>query len=328
VNRRSACLRLVALAMLAVAPTRGQSQVKIYRIGYIQLATPQEQEQLTRAFEAGLRELGYVPGRNVVIEQRLAHGRQDRLPDLAADLVRLKVDVVVTGANPAIAAMQRATTSIPIVMTTSRDPVGSGFVASLSRPGGNITGFSSDPTPEVQSKRLELLKEALPAASRIGLLWNPLPPGAETYRKITESAAAQLGLTVQSVALRTRDEFEPAFAAMARDRIDALVVLPDPVFYTARAQIVGLVARHRFPAVFHVREFVELGGLMSYGGNLADQFRRSAVYVDKILKGAKPGLLPVEQQQKLELVVNAKAAKALGIKVAPALLTRADEVIE
>ena len=300
----------------------------MYRIGYIQVATPDEQEPLTRALVKGLQELGYEEGRNVLLEQRLAFGKQERLPDLAADLVRLNVDVIVTGANPAIAAVKNATTTIPVVMATSRDPVGSGFVASLARPGGNITGLSADPTPEVQSKRLELLKEAVPKASRLALLWNPQPPGAETYRKIVEDAARAHGMSLQIVAARARSEFESAFAAMARGRAEAVVVLPDPVFFTARALVVPLATKYRLPAVFNAREFVELGGLMSYGPSVADQFRRAAAYVDKIVKGTKPGDIPVEQAARLELAINLKTAQALGLKIPASLRLRADHIIE
>lgn len=320
---------LLASSALLAAPLAANSQVrgKAVRIGYIQTATPDEQEPLTRAFEEGLRELGYVEGRNVVFERRFAWGRQERLPELAAELARLDLDVIVTGGNPVVAAVQQATAKTPVVMTTSRDPVGSGFIASLARPGGNITGFTSDPTPEVQGKRLELLKEAAPRISRVALLWNPLPPGAETWRQATESAAAKLGIRLQAVSVRGRDEFEGAFAAMARERADAVVVLPDPLFFTARIQVVALTTRHRLPAVFHAREFVEIGGLMSYGSSLASQFRRAAVYVDKILKGATPGDLPVEQAARFEFVINLKTAKALGLTIAQ-LLLRADEVIQ
>jgi putative tryptophan/tyrosine transport system substrate-binding protein len=321
---------LFASGALLVAPltTRAQPRGKTFRIGYLQTATPDEQAPLTKAFDDGLRALGYVEGRNVVIERRFALGSQERLPELAADLVRLDVDVIVTGANIVIAAVRQATSTIPVVMATSRDPVGSGFVATLARPGGNITGLTGDPTPEVQSKRLELLKETVPSASRVALLVNPLAPAAQTYRTAVESAAGKLGVSLLIVDARGRSEFEDAFATMARGRADALVVLPDPVFFTARVQIVELAKKHRLPAVYHASEVVEAGGLMSYGASLADQFRRAAAYVDKILKGAKPGDLPVEQATKFELAVNLKTAKALGVVFPKDLLRRADLVIE
>jgi putative ABC transport system substrate-binding protein len=305
-----------------------QQRARPYRIGYIQTATPTEQLALTKAFEEGLAELGYVAGRDYRLESRFAWGKQERLPTLAQELVALDVDVIVTGANPVIAAVKRATGTIPVVMATSRDPVGSGFAASLARPGGNITGLTGDPTPEVQGKRLELLKEAVPRASRIALLWNPLPPGAETYRKAVESAARMLGLDLLAVEARGRAEFQGAFATMEREGAHALMVLPDPIFFTARQQIVELATKHRLPSIFHAREIVEIGGLMSYGVSLDYQFRRAAAYVDKILKGASPGDLPIEQATKLEFVVNLRTAKALGLTIPQTLLLRADRVIE
>jgi len=321
---------LIASAGLLAAPfgALGQARTKPYRIGYIQTATPEEQRALTRAFEEGLRELGYAEGRDYVMESRFAWGDQARLPALAAELVALDVDVIVTGGNPVIAAVKRATATIPVVMTTSRDPVGSVFVVSLARPGGNITGLASDPTPEVQSKRLELLKQAAPRISRVALLWNPLPPAADTYRNTAANAARLLGLDLLAVEARGRAEFEGAFAAMVREGAQALMVLPDPVFFTARKQVVELATRHRLPSVFHAREIVEIGGLMSYGSSLDYQFRRAAAYVDRILKGAKPGDLPVEQAAKLELCINLRTAKMLGLAIPQTLLLRADNVFD
>jgi putative ABC transport system substrate-binding protein len=305
-----------------------QSPRKVHRIGYIQTAAPHEMAHLTRALDEGLRELGYVEGRNIVFERRFAGGRQERLPALAAELVRLDVDVIVTGSNPVIAAVKQATTSIPVVMAVSRDPVGAGFIASLARPGGNITGLSNHPAPEIIGKNLELLKETVPRVSRVALLWNPVPPGAETDRKAAESAARKLGLILQIVEVRGRDELEGAFAAMVRERADGLFVPSDPIAFTARDQVVRLAARHRLPAVYWQREFVEAGGLLSYGSNLARQYRRAAAYVDKILKGAKPGDLAVEQAATFETLVNRKTARSLGLTIPPSVLLRADEVIE
>lgn len=316
------------LVLIAPLTVGAQPPGKVYRIGYIQTVAPQEMVALSKAFEEGLRELGYVEGRNIVIERRFAGGKQERLPDLAVELVRQKVDVIVTGANPVIAAVKRATTTIPVVMTTSRDPVGSGFVASLARPGGNITGISSDPTPEVQSKRLQLLKDMVPKASRVALLWNPLPPAAETYRQVLEDTAGKLGVGVLAVGVRGRDEFEAAFAAIARERVEALVVLPDPVFFTARTLVVQLTTKHRLAAVIHAREFVEIGGLISYWSSLERQFRRAAFYVDKILKGAKPGDLPVEQAAIFELAINVKTARTLGLTIPQHIRISADHVVE
>jgi putative tryptophan/tyrosine transport system substrate-binding protein len=317
------------MAMLA-APLAAEAQQagKVNRIGFIVAATPTETVHLFKALNEGLRELGYVEGRNVVFERRFAEGRQERLPALAADLVQLKVDVLVTGSNPVIAAVKQATATIPIVMAVSRDPVGAKFIASLARPGGNITGFANDTAPEIIGKNLEFLKEAVPRVSRVAFLWNPVPPGAGTSKNVVESAARNLGLTLQSVEVRGRNEFEGAFAAMVRERANGVVVAQDPITFGSRSQVVLLAARSRLPAVYGVREFAEAGGLMSYGPNIADQFRRAALYVDKIFKGAKPGDLPVAQATKLELVINLKTAKALGLTIPQSLLLRADQVIE
>ena len=328
-------MRAVALVVMfafgiLTAPLESDAQQagKVYRIGFIHTAAPEEVAHLAKALGEGLRELGYVEGRNIVFERRSANGKQERLPALAAELVRLKVDVIVTGANPVIAAVKQATATIPVVMAVSRDPVGAGFIASLARPGGNITGLANDPTPEILSKNLELLKEAAPGVSRVAFLWNPVPPGAGTYKNVVESAARKLGVAFQSVEVRGRNEFEGAFAAMVRERADGVVVAGDPVIFGPRSQVVILAARNRLPAVYAQREFAEAGGLMSYGPNVADQFRRAATYVDKILKGAKPGNLPVEQATKFEFVINLKTAKTLGLPIPQSVLIRADQVIE
>ena len=315
---------------LLAAPLAAEAQPtgKVYRIGLILTGAPDESGQLVKALDVGLRELGYVEGRNVVLEGRFAEGRQERLPALAAELVRLKVDVLVTGSNPVIAAVKQVTATIPVVMAVSRDPVGAGFIASLARPGGNITGLANDPAPEIIGKNLELLREAAPRVSRVAFLWNPVPSGAGTYKDVVESAARNLGVTFQSVEVRERNEFERAFAAMARERANGLVVATDPVILGPRRQVVLLAAKSQLPAVYGLREFAEAGGLMSYGPNITDQFRRAAIYVDKILKGVKPGDLPVDQATKFELVINLKTAKALGLAIPPSLLGRADQVIE
>jgi putative tryptophan/tyrosine transport system substrate-binding protein len=330
-------LRSVVLGLsfvLAVGPlifsdaARAQPPAKVYRIGYIVFASPEEQTHMTKAFEEGMRELGYAEGRNVVFERRFAYGKQERLPELAAELVKLGVDVIVTGANPVIAAVKQATTTIPVVMSISRDAVAAGFVASYARPGGNITGLASDPTPEVLGKDLEIFKDVVPRAQRVALLWNPLPPGADTYRMAAESVARRLGIALQVVEVRGRNELEAAFSVMVRERADGVWVLPDPLTFTARNQVVALAAKHRLPAVYWQREYVDSGGLISYGSNVADQFRRAASYVDRILKGAKPGDLPVEQAAKFELVVNLKTAKSLGLTIPQSLLLRANDVIQ
>ena len=315
---------LLAAPLAALAQPTG----KTYRIGCIVTAAREETRHLIAALSDGLRELGYVEGRNVLFELRFAEGRQERLPSLAAELVQLKVDVLVTGSNPVIAAVKQATATIPVVMAVSRDPVGAKFIASLARPGGNITGLANDTAPEIIGKNLELLKEAVPRLSRVAFLWNPVPPGAGTSKKVVESAARNLGVAFQSVEVRGRSEFEGAFAAMVRERANGVVVAADPVTFGPRSQVVLLAAKSRLPAVYGQREFAEAGGLMSYGPNIAAQFRRAAIYVDKILKGDKPGDLAVEQPTKLELVINLKTAKALGLTIPPSLLQRADQVIE
>ena len=328
VNRRKILVALGAGLFTAPLAAGAQPTGKVYRIGFIATAPRNEIEHLIKALDEGLRELGYVEGRNVVFERRFADGKQERLAALAVELVQSKVDIIVSGSNPVIAAIRQATATIPVVMGVSRDPVGSGFIASLARPGGNITGLANDPAPEIMGKNLELLKETVPRVSRVALLWNPVPAGAVIYKNAVESAARNLGVTFQSVEVRAENEFEGAFAAMVRERVNGAVVTSDPIFFGSRSQLVRLAARHRLPTVYVQREFVEAGGLMSYGGNLAYQFRRAAVYVDKILKGAKPADLPVEQPTQFDLVVNIRAAKDLGIKIPNSVLAQATKVIE
>ena len=325
---RRAFISGITVGLLTAPLAAGAQPVGKVRIGVIVTATRTETEHLIKALSEGLRELGYVEGRNVMLELRFAEGKQERLPALAAELVQLKVDVLVTGSNPVIAAVKQATATIPVVMAVSRDPVGAKFIPSLARPGGNITGFANDTAPEIIGKNLALLKEAAPRISRVAFLWNPVPPGANTSRNAVESAARNLGVAFQSVEVRGRNEFDGAFAAMVRERANGVVVAQDPVTFGSRSQVALLAARSRLPAVYGVREFAEAGGLMSYGPNIADQFRRAAIYVDKILKGAKPGDLPIEQPTKFELVINLKTAKALGLTIPPSLLQRADQVFE
>ena len=326
---RSAVLVLAMGAALAAgsSETRAQATARVFRVGYIVVATPEEQAHLTRAFEDGMRDLGYVEGRDVVFERRFAHGDTARLPDLAAELVRLAPDVIVTGGNPVIAAVRRSATTIPVVMGISRDPVGAGFIASYGHPGGNVTGLAADPMPDVLGKDLEVFKEIVPRAQRVALLWNPVPPGADTYRKVAENAARRLGVAMQVVEVRERNDLEAAFDAMVRERADGVWVLPDPLTFTARRQVVALSMKHRLPSVYWQREYVDRGGLVSYGSSVATAFRRAAWYVDRILKGAKPGDLAVEQAAKFELVVNLGTAKSLGLVIPQSLLLRADEVI-
>lgn len=319
---------LTGALILASLPATAQVSAKPYRIGYIQTATPEEQESLTKAFDEALRELGYVEGENLVIVRRFAHGKQERLPQLAQDLVRLNVDVIVTGGNPVIAAVRKATSTIPVVMASSRDPVGAGFIASLARPGGNVTGLTNETGLEVVGKHVELLKQVVPHSARVALLLNPLSPGAANYRTAVRDAAANLGLTVRVVNARGRDEFENAFAEMARESVDGLIVQADPLFFTARKQLVDLAANARLPAVYHASEIVDIGGLLSYGGSLGHQFRRAAVYVDRILKGAKPADLAVEQSTRIELVINLRTARALKLAIPQKVLLLADRTVE
>jgi putative ABC transport system substrate-binding protein len=276
----------------------------------------------------GLRELGWIDGKNVAIEYRFADGEYDRLASLAAELVRLKVNVIlVTSSSPAVAA-RNATRTIPIVMGTSSDPVELGLAASLAHPGGNVTGLSFSFGLEIVGKELELLKVAVPQVRRVAFLLNPANPGNVLARKTVKVRAESLGVQLQLIEARGPNDFEEAFVAMARGRAGALLVAPDPIFGFHRTQLQELVARTRLPAMYGLREHTEVGGLMSYSVDLRESLRRAATYVDKILKGAKPGDLPIEQPSKFELVINLKTAKALGLTIPPSLLARADHVIE
>jgi len=279
------------------------------------------------AFRQGLRELGYVEGQNLIIESRYAEGSEERLPDLAAELVRLKVEVIVAGGSSTIRAAQHATRTIPIVMAGSYDPVGRGLVASLARPGGNTTGVSTLGA-ELPGKRLELLKETVPQSARVAVLANPAAGGYESVMHNLTGAAQALGLQLRIVELRRAEELDTAFATMTREGVDALIVVPDRALMDGlRGRTVDLAATHRLPAMYDGREYVAAGGLMSYGPSLLDMFQRAATYVDRILKGAKPADLPVAQPTKFELVINLKTAKALGLTVPPSLLFQANEVI-
>jgi putative ABC transport system substrate-binding protein len=279
------------------------------------------------ALREGLTALGYVEGRTIIIECREAAGRSEQLPEQAAELVRLGVDVLLTDGTRAALAAQRATKAIPIVMATVGDPVGSGLVTSLARPGANITGLSLM-AAEINNKRVELLKAVLPRVMRVAVLANPDNPASAAGMAGTEVAAHSLGLATYVVAARREEDLDRAFTEILKRQARALIVLPDPILYTHRAQIVLLAAKSRLPAIYEAREFAEDGGLMTYGPRITENFRRAATYVDKILKGAKPADLPVEQPTKFELVINLKTAKALGLTIPPSLLARADQVIE
>jgi putative ABC transport system substrate-binding protein len=304
-----------------------QQPEKIPKIGYLspRSATLRERDE---SFRQGLRELGYVEGKNIVIEYRFAEGKFDRLPELAAELVNLKVDVVVSEVTQASLAAKGATTTIPIVIQGVSDPVGTGLVASLARPGGNVTGTSAM-SSEVIGKALQLLKDVVPKLTRVAVLWNPDNAIFQAQMlKETQTAAGALKLELQIFAARNPDELDKAFAAIDKARVGALLVLSDPIFILHRAQIVDLARMSRLPAMYGTREFAAAGGLMAYGPDYADLFRRAAFYVDKILRGARPADLPVEQPTKFELILNVKTAKTLGLAFPTPLLGRADEVIE
>jgi putative ABC transport system substrate-binding protein len=319
---------LLALLLL-ISPLFAQAQQagRTPRIGIVWNYSPVGAASFAAAFRQGLSALGYVEGQTILLEERWTGGKLDRLAPLTAELIRLKVDVLVTTTTPAARAAQRGTRTIPIVMTMVSDPVESGLVANLARPGANITGLSSM-HPELSRKRLELLKEVIPRVSRVAALSNPSNPIASPLLRETAAAARDLGLQLQVVEARDSAGLDGAFSAMTKERADALVVIPDFVFQDQQSRIVALAAKSRLPAMYPWKEPVEAGGLMAYGASIPDILRRAPVYVDKILKGAKPGDLPIEQPAKLELVINMKAANALGLRIPPAVLVRADQVIE
>jgi putative tryptophan/tyrosine transport system substrate-binding protein len=317
-------LSIVILASLHLA--EAQQPTKVPRIGYLSGNSPSSESVRTGAFRQGLRELGYVEGKNIVIEYRYAEGKLDRMPALAAELVRLKVEVIVTGGPRATRAANEATNTIPIVMTQDPDPVRNGFVASLARPGGNITGLSTL-SQELSGKRLELLKEIVPKLSRVAVLGSSTSPSnAEALREV-ELAAGAFAVKLQYLDVRGSTDIETAFRAASKGRADVALVLPSAIFFSQRTQILELAVKSRLPAIYYAAEWVEDGGLMTYGVSVTDLYSRAATYVDKILKGAKPADLPVEQPTKFELVLNLKAAKQIGLTIPPNVLARADRVI-
>ena len=326
---RSAVLATLAIGItLALLTAELQPAERVWRIGYLGGGSRERLVHVVEALESGLRDLGYVEGRNAVFEHRFADGRLERLPDLAAEMVRIQLDVIVAG-NPQIVAVKQATTTIPIVMVAVPDPVGRGLVASLARPGGNITGLSFTATTEHWGKRLQLLREISPRVSRVAALWAPSVPGRAADLQRTEEAARQLRLTLLPVPVRDADDIENAFRVMAKARAEALILVgADSFTLNGRHVITARAARLRLPAIYPLREFVEAGGLLSYDASLREQFRRAATYVDKILKGAKPADLPVEQPTKFELFVNLKAAKALGLTIPQSILLQAGEVMQ
>ena len=302
-----------------------QQPGKVYRLGYLAInVQPRPTAPGFEALVAGLRELGYIEGKNLVIEERYAEGRPERFPEIAVELVRLRVDVIVTVGMPAALAARRATSTVPIIMAVSEDPVAAGLAASLTRPGGNVTGFTRDVGLEVMVKNLQLLKEAVPKASRVGVLFHDSNTGID----LLETGAAALSITIRPLRIQTADDISRTFATMPRDALDALLVLGNVVAVAHRRLIIDLSAARRLPAMYWWRQPVVEGGLMGYGPDFIDSYRRAAVYVGKVLGGAHPGELPIQQPTKFELIINLKTAKALGLTIPPSLLARADQVIE
>jgi len=326
-KRRAFVVGISSVFIAAPLMVRAQPPRKVYRIGHLMLLPRARLTVLINALEEGLRGLGYIDGENIIIEHRSAEGQSERLAGVAADLVHLKVDVIVAGVNPGIAAAKHATSTIPIVMVYGADPVGAGFITNLARPGGNVTGGTWDPSAELLGKLLELSRETVPHVQRVAMLWDPAYVGT-AYLTSTATAAERLGVKVDRVDVSGPDDIERAFDSFRRDHAGALVVAPGPALFYQRERIVSLVAGRRLPTIYPFREYVDAGGLLSYGPDLRQAWRRAAVYVDRILKGAKPADLPVEQPTKFELVINLKTAKALGLTIPPSLLARADQVIE
>jgi len=320
---------LVALGGAAAAwplAARAQQAEKLRAIGYLNPGSGPPAPGITALFDA-LAELGWIEGKNVVFERRYAENRLERLPELAAELVRLNVDVIVAIGTPGPLAAKRATSTIPIVMAAAGDPLGSGLVASLARPGGNVTGMSLM-APDLGGKRLELLKDLLPRLARVAVLWNATNPYAAIVFKEMQAAGPTLGIEVQSLEVRSPDDFDGAFEIARRQRPDALITVEDPLTFSHRKRIADFAIGQQLPSLHGIREFAAAGGLMSYGASLADLYRRAAGYVDKILRGAKPADLPVQQPSKFEFVVNLKTARTLGLRIPDKLVALADEVIE
>jgi ABC-type uncharacterized transport system substrate-binding protein len=318
-------LALSTLLLALSFPAQAQQAKKVPRIGYVDAGSRATTGHRADAFVQGLRELGYLDGRNIVIDYRWANGKLERLPGFVAELVHAKVDVIISSATPAIRSAKEQTGTIPIVMAGITDPVGNRFVASLSQPGGNITGLTHM-SPDLTGKRLELLKEVTPRLSRIAVLWNPNQPGQSAAFKDAQVVAQGLKLTLISIEVRSREEIESAISETGHSQ--ALFELPDPLTFFNRQLITTIAAKNKLPAMYSFREYVDAGGLMSYGTSFPALFHRAATYVDKILKGAKPADLPVEQPTKFEFVINLKAAKQIGLTIPPNVLARADRVIK
>jgi putative tryptophan/tyrosine transport system substrate-binding protein len=315
------------LFVLCVSARAQQPPKKMQRIGYLSPLSSSRDATRRQGFEQGLRELGYTGGQNIIVEYRFADGQLERLPELAAELVRLKADVIVAGGGSLIArTAKNATGTIPVVMTNAEDPVGDGLIASLAHPGGNVTGLTAL-LPDLAAKRLELLKETIPKITRAAVLWNPTVREKAIEFKETQAAAKAFAIRLQSLEVKTPNDIDGGFEAASRDRAGALIILPDPLINTLEQRIVEFAAKKRLPTSFTQTPAVDGGGLMSYGPDYRDLFRRAATYVDKILKGRKPDDLPVEQPKKFEFVINLKAAKQIGLTIPPNVLARADKVI-
>jgi putative ABC transport system substrate-binding protein len=326
INRRILAVGIVA-AVLATPLVSIAQQKKLHRIGFLGNSTATLETHLVGPFREGLRDLGYLEGHNVVIEYRWAEGKYEQFPTLIGELLALKMDVIVTAGTPATLAVKKATTSVPLVMIAVGDPVGTGIVPSLNRPGGNITGLTSI-AQELDAKRLELLREVIPALSHIAVLWNSANPIQAIEQNRVRVAAQALRMTILSYGVQTEEGLEKAFATIVKEQPGALLVLADRLFLHHRKRIMDFATRHRLPGVYSYRELVEAGGLMSFGPSYSGMHRRAAYFVDRILRGANPGDLPVERPASFELVVNLKAAKALGLTIPPSVLLRASEVIQ
>ena len=328
IGRREFAVAMASRLLAAPHNAGAQQAGRLPRLGYLGASSPTLEPEILEAFRQGLRDLGYVEGQSIAIEYRWAEGHEDRLPELATELVGLKVDVIVTTGTPGTLAAKRATQTIPIVMTATGDPLRSGLVTSLARPGGNVTGFSTLRS-ELEGKRLDLFKQTFPRFSRVAMLWDSANPSTKFYLLHIEAAARASHVTLQpAVAVRRVEDLDRAFAAIARGHADALFVVSGRSLLAERGRIVEFAAKSRLPAIYPYREYVEAGGLMSYSANYPDLYRGAALYVDKILKGAKPADLPVQQSARFDLVINLKTAKALGLTIPPSLLARADQVIE
>ncbi len=326
-DRRTFTRGLVSAILVIAVPARGQSASNVRRIGYLSSGTRGSDAHVVAALLAGLRERGWVEGQNLQVEYRWADGDVSRLPDLARDLVRLKVEMIVAMGTPTAQAANKVTHTVPIVFGNVSDPVATGIVASLGRPEGNATGWSTS-LRQISAKLVELLREASPATQRIAIVWSPDNPAKQLEYKESAVAAQKLGMTVQSIEAHTPHELDAALGLLAHGRHDGLVVFTDQVTSSRRARIVEFAATQRLPAIYQSREFVQIGGLMSYAPNSTREWRNAAGYVDRILRGAKPAEMPVEQPTKFELVINLKTAKALGLTIPQSLLLRADEVIQ